>query len=867
MGPICQRMLSSWISDEALVPKSESQLYCIIIYHGKTANSMTKMSQQVKETTQTMGGGALGGMRVIELAQGVAGPYCGKIFADYGADVVKVEPPGTGDLTRGWGPFPGDQPDLEKSGLFFFLNTNKRSVTIDVDTAEGRERLLDLVREADVLIDSRRPQQLRDLGLDYDTLTQLNPKLVMISCTPFGQTGPYADWNGYDLNAYHLSGTGSRYCGLPDREPLENGTFTADFFAGYTAAAWGLAAVLGREQVGGGQHIDCSAAESLAALVVGSLNIGGYAQDGIYHRRTGRGMGLACPARIYPCKDGWVFIIALETHQWQGLCRAMDNPDWAMPEFFHVLRSRGENRDLIDPMIEEWTLERSKNEIMDICQSHGCPATALYDMADLDQLPHLKERGYWVELEHPALGRVKTLGAIMRLPDCPGGPRRGAPLLGEHNAEIFAAPRPTNEVPLARARSFPYEKAETGGKLPLAGMRVANFGWGLVGPMVGQLLSFLGAEVYKIESRIHTDFQRTVPPFYQGIPDPDRSIQNHANWAGNGSITLNLKRPEAQELALQLVAKCDVAIENFSPGVLQRMNLEYERLRAVRPDLIMISLPAAGLSGPLHKLRTYGNSLAALSGLDSVTGYPDLGRPQGMETAPADQLGGVVGALGVLIADYHRRKTGRGQHIECSQQEEFMQLIGPAFLDYLWNGRVAGPIGNRHPLWAAAPHGLFRCRGEDRWLAIAVYTDKEWQGLVAALGSPAWALAPALAQGSGRLRNIDAIHEYLAAWTRDCDDYELARRLQQHGVAGTPILDVADLLNDPHYRARGTFVEVMHPLGFKETIYGAYVKCSRSEPRIRPGPACGQDNDHVFKELLGLSESRYRELIGQQVIY
>lgn len=159
----------------------------------------------------------------------------------------------------------------------------------------------------------------------------------MISCTPFGQTGPYADWRGYELNAYHLSATGSRYCGLPDREPLATGEFLADFFGGFAAAAWGLGAVLGRGQVGGGQHVDCASAEVLAALVVGSLNVGGYAQDGVFYRRTGRGMGLACPARIYPCRDGWVFIIALETHQWLGLCRAMGNPDWAMPELFHEL--------------------------------------------------------------------------------------------------------------------------------------------------------------------------------------------------------------------------------------------------------------------------------------------------------------------------------------------------------------------------------------------------------------------------------------------------------------------------------------------------------------------------------------------------
>jgi crotonobetainyl-CoA:carnitine CoA-transferase CaiB-like acyl-CoA transferase len=402
-------------------------------------------------------------------------------------------------------------------------------------------------------------------------------------------------------------------------------------------------------------------------------------------------MGFACPARIYTCKDGWVFIIALETHQWKGLCRAMGNPDWAMPELFHELPSRGENRDFIDTMIEGWTLPRSKNEIMEICQAQGCPATALYDMADLARLPRLEERGYWVDLDHPKLGRVRTLGAPMRLPDCrPGGPQAGAPLLGQHNEEIFTERRPASEVSSECAVRVSGEQPAAGGNLLLSGMRVANFGWGLVGPMAGQLLSFLGAEVYKIESDAQLDFQRRVPPFYQGIPHPDRSIQNHACWAGNGSVTLNLKLPEAQELALQIVAKCDVAIENFSPGVMRRMHLEYERLKAVRPDLIMVSMPAAGLSGPLHALRTYGNSLACLSGLDPVTGYLGSSRPQGMETAPADMLGGVVGALAVMLADDHRRRTGRGQHIECSEQEVFMHLIGPAFMDYLLNGRVAG---------------------------------------------------------------------------------------------------------------------------------------------------------------------------------
>jgi benzylsuccinate CoA-transferase BbsF subunit len=196
-----------------------------------------------------------------------------------------------------------------------------------------------------------------------------------------------------------------------------------------------------------------------------------------------------------------------------------------------------------------------------------------------------------------------------------------------------------------------------------------------------------------------------------------------------------------------------------------------------------------------------------------------------------------------------------------------MQLVGPAFMDYVFNGRVAAPMGNRHPLGVAAPHGVFPCAGDDRWISIAVMTEQEWLSLVAAMGNPEWAQAPEFSRAAGRVRHIEALHARLAEWTRTANDYALAQTLQRHGIAAAPVLNVADLYNDPHYRARGTFVEVTHPLGFRETIYGAYVKTSRTEAKVTPGPAIGQDNEYVCKELLGLSEERYQELIAQQIIY
>jgi benzylsuccinate CoA-transferase BbsF subunit len=403
-------------------------------------------------------------------------------------------------------------------------------------------------------------------------------------------------------------------------------------------------------------------------------------------------------------------------------------------------------------------------------------------------------------------------------------------------------------------------------KLPLSGLRVVNFGREWLGPVAGQTLAFLGAEVYRVESQIRVDINRTLPPFGGGVRDHNRSLQNHAGWAGNGSITLNLKEPKAVELAKELVAKSDVAIENFGPGVMEKLGLSYEVLRQGKSDVILVSMPAAGLTGTLKNVRTYGMSLSSITGLDSLTGYAD-GPPVPMENAYADPLGGIIGAFAVLLGLSYRERTGQGQHVDFSQQEGIMQMMTPAFMDYVLNGRVAGPIGNRHPLGAAAPHGVFPCAGEDRWISIAVSDAEEWEGLVAAMGEPEWSRDQAFASLEKRVKNIDVLHEKLSAWTSGFDDTVLADQLQEHGVAAAPVLNVADLLNSPQYKARKTFIEVDHPLGFRETIYGSYVKTSRSNIDVKPGPMMGRDNEHVFHDLLGLSEDAIQELIEAKVIF
>ena len=801
--------------------------------------------------------GALAGIKVIEMGGGVSAPFCGKLFSDYGAEVIKVEPPEVGDPSRKWGPFPGDVADIEKSGVFHCLNTNKKSVVLDVNVPSDREKLVALIATADVLIENNTPQQMRKLGLDYDCLQDVNPRLVMVSITPYGQTGPYADWKATDLNAYHLTGASSRYCGLPGEAPLEHGTFAADYFGAVSGASWGLAAVYGRKNTGVGQHVDVSSAEAIAATFVGGQNIGGYAQDGKFEKRTGVGMPLGAPATIVPCKDGHVWMLALEPGQWNGIAKVMGDPEWMQTEMFQDMFSRAQNADLIYPLIEEWTMKHGKHEIMEKCQAAGAPVSAVFTVAEAAEHPHLSERGYMLELDHEALGKVRLLGAPFKLSETPGGPTSSAPLLGADTQEVLAGLRAETPSEPAIANN---------GARPLQGLRVANFGWVWAGPVVGQTLNFLGAEVYKVESNVRVDMTRTLPPFGGGESGPNRSLSNHACWAGNGSVTIDFKSEEGLALARQLIMESDVVIENFGPGVMDKIGLGYEEMKKHKADLVMLSMQGAGAYGPLMNTRTYGLSLTSLTGLDSLNGYVD-GPPLPVENAYSDPFTGIFGAFAVVSALNHRDETGTGQYIDFSQQEAVMQMVGPAFMDYAMNGRVAGPIGNKHPRAIAAPHGVFPCAGDDRWISIAVEEESEWQALVAAMGSPHWAESPEFISLQGRLDHIEMLHEQMALYTQDRDDRELTAKLQAVGVAAAPVLNVGDLLHDPHFKARNTFIEVDHPLGFRETIYGSYVKLSHSPVTVKPGPVIGQDNEYVFRKVLGLSVDRYNQLVEKKVIY
>ncbi|MER3426116.1 MAG: carnitine dehydratase [Thermoleophilia bacterium] len=400
--------------------------------------------------------------------------------------------------------------------------------------------------------------------------------------------------------------------------------------------------------------------------------------------------------------------------------------------------------------------------------------------------------------------------------------------------------------------------------LPFSGIRVVDFGWVWAGALPGQILADLGAEVIKVESRKRLDFMRWGRPIIGDRPDPDQNHMFHNINRNKLSITVDITHPEGQRLLKELISRSDIVVENFAPGFMARVGLDYESLRAIKPDIIMISMSAAGQTGPLSQIRSYAAIIAALSGLDAMVGYPG-GEPIGMQQAYCDPHASLMGALAVVAGLLYRRRTGRGLYIDLSQWEAAVCTIGEAIIDFEMNGRLRGPEGNHEP--GIAPCGNYPCREPDTWVSIAVKTDTEWEALVNAMGSPEWGLDPRFATVMGRLANREALDRLVGEWTRQYTRYEVTERLQAAGIAAAPLLDHQARYFDPHFRERGVYVEVEHPILGSEPIYSLPWKADGTRGRLRRAPLLGEHNEYVFCRILGLSKEEFDRLVAEKVIY
>lgn len=392
--------------------------------------------------------GALDDIKVLDLGSMVAAPYCAKLLADYGADVIKIEAPDRGDPARSVGPFPGDESHPEKSGLFLHLNANKKGITLNLQCRDGAKLLKELVRQADILLENFHPSVLPSLGLAYSELEAVNPQLVMTSITPFGSTGPYRDHSAEEMGVFAMSGRMYIH-GLPEREPLRYAPETAWFQVGSTAAVSTMAAYLASRAQGVGQQVDVSAMEALTGNVDNRPLF--YAYSGSKSQRGTWPGGF--PQGAYPCQDGYVVFGVGYNRFFGRLCEAMGMPELSEDPRFTTPQGRQEHRAEFDELFLGWTMERTKREIFQVCQDARVLCAPLLDPGELMEDPQLVEREYFVELEHAQAGKLTYPGPPFKLSEAPSNVHRPAPLLGEHNMDVFCGRLGYSRQDLSRLRA------------------------------------------------------------------------------------------------------------------------------------------------------------------------------------------------------------------------------------------------------------------------------------------------------------------------------------------------------------------------------------------------------------------------------
>lgn len=416
---------------------------------------------------------------------------------------------------------------------------------------------------------------------------------------------------------------------------------------------------------------------------------------------------------------------------------------------------------------------------------------------------------------------------------------------------------------------------------PLAGIRIADFCWMGVGAVATRMLADFGAEVIKIEDRTRIDMPRRLPIYKDGgertfgeedaEPDPDKGGLFNNYSRNKLGVTINMRDPRGRELAERLIAASSVVSENFAPGVMERWGLTYARLCELRPDVIYARMSGYGHSGPHHEYRSYGPVIQAVSGLSQISGLPDR-EPSGWGLSYMDNQAAYYNTAALLMAIMRRNATGEGSEIDVSAVEVGVSLLGPVLLDASVNGRPARrtgfPSGNRllHP--QAAPHGVYAARGDDQWVAIAVFGDEDWQGLLLAMDAPHLAVDPRFSTQESRFAHQDALDEELGRWTREGDKHALMHLLQAHGVAAGAVQDARDVNElDPQVAERGLFFELDHPVIGPARFEGTPIRFSDTAPDIwRSAPLLGEDNDYVFSEILGLSGDEIAELADEGVI-
>ena len=780
-------------------------------------------------------------LRVVDLTD-LRGALAGRLLADLGAEVVKVEPP-AGDPGRLRPPFAGGVAAPDRSLPFLFRNANKRGAVIDLHDADGWHRFCTLCERADVLVENLGPAGQRRHGLSPAEVRARHPRLIHVAMADFGLSGPRAAWRAEALPAFAASGA-LHSSGFRDRPPCWLPGYLAHDCASIFGVAGALAAVLDRARHGEGQLVEVSVQEAaLQGITPWSIPLADYAR--LYP------MISTCPPRnadgayhVLPTADGWVRVLPASPRQWTAFVRLIGQEDaLGGPEWHHAL-FRLMNVDVVHLLASEALKTRPRAEVLAEGRRLDVPIVPVNTPDEFVAEEQTRVRGYFRRTGFAHVAEAPFAPAPFNLSATPAVLGRPAPTPGEDGGDFAARDeeRPTGG----------------GGGPVLAGVRVIDLGVGAVGPEICWLLAELGAEVIKVESRANVDFLRRVTV----EPDaPNRSWTFNEECRGQQSVCLDLRTARGRELALRLCATADVVVENNRGGVVEAFGLDYDDVRRLRPDVIYVASQGFGRGGPLRQASAFGPLNSSFAGANLLWNHEGAPYPAGTALNHPDHIASKLAGCAVLAALEHRRRTGDGQRIEMAQTEAAAYLLGEFYLEGPCTGSPAGPHGNAVPY--ACPHGVYRCTGDDRWCAVAVVGDDAWQRFRECLG---WADEPALATLPGRLAARTAIDERLSAWTRARTAEDAAATLQAAGVSAMPVQNPDDHRADPHLATRGAIVTVEHPEVGPERHIGNPIRLGRTPlAPPRPAPCLGADTADVLSRVLGLRPEEVAALVDEGV--
>ncbi|MBI5947595.1 MAG: CoA transferase [Chloroflexi bacterium] len=776
---------------------------------------------------------------VVELSAGPAAAYCGWMFAASGHEVVLVEPP-SGSALRTVPPFAEGAAPGDGGASFLTLASGKRSVVIDLSAPAGREDFAALCDRADVVL-TDVASSLADAGLTFDALHERRPGLILTSITPFGERGPYAGFAATSAVLHALGGY-TYITGEAGREPLTGPESFPEYIAGANAFAGTMAALLARQEGGPGQEVEVNAMECLVAGH--QFTLPRYSYQGLTLGRTGNRYASLVGVTFFPCADGVIAISASSPAQLSQLFLLTGHENLVGDGRFDAMNTTAENSLAFDEIISPWFAARPRDEAVELCQAYRVPAAPVLEVDELLQHPQLAARNFWGTVRHPAAGDLK----LPRAPFVAKGTGRPgpAPLLGEHQSD------------LAALRSRPGRAGGSGGRQrarAIEGVRVLDLTRVWSGPVATRILADLGADVIKVEH-----------PGSRGPLGPDGGAAQA--WNRNGlfnelnrnkrSLALDLSVLEARQAFLELARGADLVFENFSPRVMGNLGIGFDTLNAANPALVMVSMPGYGLTGPMRDRVAYGTTIDAEAGTASVIGYAG-GGPERLGVAFPDYVAGVHAAGAAMAALLRRHVTQTGEHVDISQFESIVAFMAPAVTAWQLTGERPARMGNAHPL--VAPQGVYRCAGQERWVAISAPTDESWRALAGVIGRPGLAADPRLATAAGRQHHQRELDEAISRWTRELAPHEAMLALQSRGIPAGEVLDGPGLFADHHLDEVGFFVDLEHPLAGRHRYPGLPIHLSATPPTYwADAPCLGEHNSEVLQELLGYDIARLERL-------